>query len=398
MTDTKNDPRRALKLTGRAIDRLDDALAASGYSYKAGATHNFYHYPARFSADIARAVIENFSAPGDVVLDPFMGGGTSIIEGLRLGRRMIGVDINSLAHFVASVRTTPLSTNDGVALRAWARDSARIFGGSYPPDAELPRIVNLPRAVELFLSGALQLSDGLEWPRQRAFARCALLRLGQWALDCRDFASLRRRRLALRLPDQVDEMLSGMEEFVQDCRTAGVSKNEISSRRLLFYRSAVGLEQESSIRDLGAKPRLVFTSPPYPSVHMLYHRWQFRGRKETPAPYWLARVPDGHYEKHYTGGSRTPTGQANYFAMIEAAFRSVRTLIHPNSLVVQLVGFSDTRTQLPRYLAAMRSAGFRESRGDDRLDRQVPNRKWYARMQGSLDASTELVLLHRPEK
>jgi hypothetical protein len=38
-----------------------------------------------------------------------MGGGTSIVEGLAQGRQMLGIDVNALAHFVTTVRTTPLS-------------------------------------------------------------------------------------------------------------------------------------------------------------------------------------------------------------------------------------------------------------------------------------------------
>ena|SRR2546427_4154975 len=57
-----------------ALDQVQEALLTK--SYTTGSTHNFYHYPARFPPAIARAIIETFSRPGDVLLDPFMGGGT----------------------------------------------------------------------------------------------------------------------------------------------------------------------------------------------------------------------------------------------------------------------------------------------------------------------------------
>ncbi len=60
-----------------------------------GLTHCFYNYPARFSPKFANTIIRQFSKPGDVVLDPFMGGGTTIVEAMALGRRAIGIDINS---------------------------------------------------------------------------------------------------------------------------------------------------------------------------------------------------------------------------------------------------------------------------------------------------------------
>jgi len=85
------------------IEAVRASLASSKYA-TGTSTHGFYHYPARFSPEIARAVIETFSAPNDWILDPFMGGGTTVVEGLALGRRMIGIDINALGHFVAIVR------------------------------------------------------------------------------------------------------------------------------------------------------------------------------------------------------------------------------------------------------------------------------------------------------
>src|SRR5688572_5448436 len=50
-------------------------------------THTFYRYPARFSPIFARAAIEAFTSPGDLVLDPFMGGGTTLVEASSIGRQ-----------------------------------------------------------------------------------------------------------------------------------------------------------------------------------------------------------------------------------------------------------------------------------------------------------------------
>src|SRR5207253_8788680 len=55
-----------------------------------GLTHNFYRYPARFSPKFVRSIIEQFSKSGDVIADPFVGGGTSLVEALALGRESVG--------------------------------------------------------------------------------------------------------------------------------------------------------------------------------------------------------------------------------------------------------------------------------------------------------------------
>ena len=373
------------------LDQLVAALNSSRYT--GGSTHNFYLYPSRFSPEIAQTIITLFSKPGDSVLDPFMGGGTSIIEGMMLGRRMIGIDLNALAYFVASVRTRPLSDADADVLRSWAAADAKRTRVCAPYDH---RVLNLPADARQFFTQEIAASQDLRFPRQEAFARCALLRLGQWALDCRaaeapDVSLLRRK-----LPELVGEMLDGLVDFTDRCRSAGISKREISSRRKLFCGNSAEVARLDSFPP--CKVRLVFTSPPYPRVHVLYHRWQVRGRKETPAPYWIADIPDGHFASHYTGGSRTPTGERRYLSMIRDVFTTIRPRLADDAVVAQLIGFADVRTQLPLYLAAMKTAGFQEwspAVFEQQLWRKVPNRKWYAKLQGAVDASSELLLFHR---
>ncbi len=51
----------------------------------------------RFYEDVK---LENASGEPPLILDPFMGGGTTIVEGHRLGCRTIGVDINPMAWFI----------------------------------------------------------------------------------------------------------------------------------------------------------------------------------------------------------------------------------------------------------------------------------------------------------
>ena len=51
-------------------------------------------HPAVFPAQLAHDHIVTWSSPGDVVLDPFVGSGTTAIEALRLNRHYIGFDIS----------------------------------------------------------------------------------------------------------------------------------------------------------------------------------------------------------------------------------------------------------------------------------------------------------------
>lgn len=362
-----------------------------------GNTHNFYRYPARFSPLFVREVIRHFSKPGDVVLDPFMGGGTAIVEAIALGRRAIGVDLNTLAHFVATVKTTPLSNYDVDVLQDWLAD-VQAAGRRGIGEVEEP-VRNLPRHLQRVWADLMAQAEWLPVERQRHFVRCALLKTGQWAIDCKNVVPSGSDTVK-QFASNMAEMLAGIDEFVKSCQLEGIKKSKIRQNRLLICRSTAGVETESKLDSL-PKPTLVVTSPPYPAVHILYHRWQVQGRRETPAPYWLAALKDGHAASHYTFGSRSPLGLDNYFRNVEECFRSVRQIVARKAVVVQLVAFSDAESQLPRYLASMEAAGFVESDAltiseDNRVWRKVPNRKWYCHNGKEQDSAKEVVLFHRP--
>ena len=71
-------------------------------------THKYHSYPARFIPQIPKVIINNFSNRGEIILDPFVGCGTLLVEARLSGRSGIGVDINPLAVLISKVKSTPL--------------------------------------------------------------------------------------------------------------------------------------------------------------------------------------------------------------------------------------------------------------------------------------------------
>jgi hypothetical protein len=242
------------------LDGIHDQQPVSGL------THSFYKYPARFSPSFARRMILAFSKPGDLVFDPFMGGGTTLVEACALGRRAIGTDINSLSVFLAEAKTSMFRQAELRRLRSWAHGlipklNLRRRSVHAREWAELgyQRNINgkstwpIRKTLELALRSAQQ----LESEREQKFARCALLRTAQWALDCReDIPSAKEIRERFLL--FVEEMIDGARHF-----TEAVRENGTNPEVLCLHRSAIGIEAELAIKKLGA-PALILTSPPYP--------------------------------------------------------------------------------------------------------------------------------------
>jgi hypothetical protein len=63
----------------------------------------------RFSSELAGLVIDAYSAPGDWILDPFAGLGTSLVTAQRLGRQAIGFEANLERGRWAETRLAPPS-------------------------------------------------------------------------------------------------------------------------------------------------------------------------------------------------------------------------------------------------------------------------------------------------
>ncbi len=72
-------------------------------------THSYYTYPAKFIPQLAQRLICENSEKGDIIIDPFCGSGTTIVEGIINNRISIGVDINEIASLVAKVKSTPIN-------------------------------------------------------------------------------------------------------------------------------------------------------------------------------------------------------------------------------------------------------------------------------------------------
>lgn len=75
------------------------------------AAHSLHEvsYRACFKPQLPRFFIERLTRPQDVVYDPFMGRGTTLVEAALLGRVPVGCDINPLSRFLVSPRLQPPS-------------------------------------------------------------------------------------------------------------------------------------------------------------------------------------------------------------------------------------------------------------------------------------------------
>lgn len=83
---------------------------------KNGGGGKAHEHPTQKPAPLMRELIRLFTDPGDLILDPFAGSGTTLLAALHLGRRAIGIEIDERYAETAARRLE----NDAPLLR-WAQ-------------------------------------------------------------------------------------------------------------------------------------------------------------------------------------------------------------------------------------------------------------------------------------
>src|SRR3954447_4679381 len=122
--------------------------------------HPMCSYLASLPAALTHAFIARYSRPGDVVLDPFSGRGTTPLQACAEGRIGVGNDLNPFAHLLTAAKVEP-ATRAQAATRlaqlrlAWNADSTawlglgeRIARAPDDPDSLTPTAGSGGRAID----------------------------------------------------------------------------------------------------------------------------------------------------------------------------------------------------------------------------------------------------------
>src|ERR1700689_407164 len=71
-----------------------------------GEVHDWYRIILGYSDHLVGGLLDEFKlVPNDRVLDPFCGSGTTLVEGMKRGLRVTGLDANPSSCFAARVKT-----------------------------------------------------------------------------------------------------------------------------------------------------------------------------------------------------------------------------------------------------------------------------------------------------
>lgn len=113
-------------------------------------THDFHPYFAAFPPELVFRIINYHTRPKDVMLDPFMGGGTSIVEGVVHNRTVLGSDVSPLSKLICEVKSTPIKIREEQVMKLLSNIRRSINIKRYMADpSEYSRITNVTKWFDM---------------------------------------------------------------------------------------------------------------------------------------------------------------------------------------------------------------------------------------------------------
>lgn len=97
---------------GKGVARWNGGGKRGVYDFKTGGPERDGRHPTEKPRRLMSALVADFTQPGDLIIDPFMGGGTTGVAALYAGRRFIGVELQRKYFEVARRRVGTQAAQD----------------------------------------------------------------------------------------------------------------------------------------------------------------------------------------------------------------------------------------------------------------------------------------------
>ena len=224
-------------------------------------------YPAKFIGEIPRALIRALPCPkGTLVLDPFSGSGTTLLEAQRLGLPSVGIDLNPIACLIARVKTgaRPRGLADAAHLISERASKVDISTKRDIPNVDHWFNSDVQNAIEALLNELRTIADrGLHDALHLALSSI-LVRVSNQESDTR-YAAIEKK------VGRTD-VFAGFVSAAHKLERALAARDwEISPAKVIEANTL-----QVSPEQLGGRVGLVITSPPYPNAYeyWLYHKYR----------------------------------------------------------------------------------------------------------------------------
>jgi site-specific DNA-methyltransferase (adenine-specific) len=309
--------------------------------------HTMCSYHGMFPAKVAHYFIQRYSKPGDVVLDPFSGRGTTPLQARVEGRRAICNDLSPLAYVLSRAKADPPSWDSATA---FLDELERGFKGSKASDPDVSddiRMLYHPTTLKqlCYVRAHLLKRPYVEWSREQLMIAGALAGIMHGA-HRRDGTS---QYLSISMPNTFSMSPTYVEKYIREKGLVQLEQDVFECLRdklaRLYLDDIAGpagraYKKDASKLLTGRNLRresvdLIVTSPPYLQVVNYgtanWIRLWLLGLDEVGRDSGAGRKSlDAELDHRHTYKS--------YQQFLLRTFRGVRRVLKPNGVAVFVIG------------------------------------------------------------
>ena len=343
--DTVSSPHEIASLNNlRRADEVAKAFQAVDWSFSNAETgfltHALHPYPAKFIPQIPGYCIRLLSAPGEVVLDPFGGSGTTALEAIRLGRRALSIDANPVGTLIGQVKTCNLDADSAMDLRAirsslttWLVDLPRPATLCVEHRAYIPNIPNIDKWFPLTSRGELALiRSRINEMETTKGQRIALLALSRIVLSG-SFQDSETRYMSKPRDIPPAQTLKRFLFVLEEVLGSVLNSQPELRYGVCEFLTADTMDLAQTLREPDSID-LIVTSPPYGNAndYHLYHRFRLLWLGYDPRA--LGRIEIGSHLRH----QKESSGFNAYMKEMERCLMGMFRVLRPGRYAVLVIG------------------------------------------------------------
>jgi len=382
----------------RALQSIDWSFTTDDTGFL---THDLHPYPAKFIPQIPGHCIAQLSMPGELVLDPFGGSGTTALEAVRLGRRALSIDANAVGTLIGRVKTCNID-------QATARELHALRS------ALATRLLALPNADTLYTENYKfipEIPNIEKWFPMTSRGELAAIKARISEIDndkARDIAQLALSRIVLAASFQDSETrYSSKPRIIPQGETFkrflvaldDIIKNIVKTQAIIRYGVCEFITADTRELSRSIRPPdsvdLIVTSPPYGNAndYHLYHRFRLLWLGYDPRQF--GKIEIGSHLRH----QKESSGFDSYLAEMAQSLKGMFRLLKPGRYAVLVIG--DALYQNVLYHAAEALSEVAEHVGFETvsiIERQLHSTKRSFVAAGRRATTEKLLVIRKPPK
>lgn len=327
------------QLLHNRMSQTADALNSVDWDFRDAPSsqgiHSIHPYPAKFIPQIPRGLIQLFH-PEDssVVLDPFCGSGTTLVEAMDTGLDTVGIDLNPIACLITSVKTGPLPYDLGPFISDVVGSAEHLFQTGRVTVPDIPRLdhwfkPDVQKALAAIRGVIDQEGDSAAKNALKLALSNIVVAVSNQESDTR-YAAIEKTLLPESVFRRFEKAARAINSAVWNFRTSLLRE---LGKATVIRADVLKLKSSGLPQNVG----LVITSPPYPNAYeyWLYHKYRM---------YWLGFDPIPVRENeigarpHYFKTNHQD--ETDFEQQMSVCFKLLSQVMLPNAKACFLVGRS----------------------------------------------------------